>query len=140
MCESLDRPGVRAEVALRLGDIVDAEFSLSKCSNGAESSNSARSLVRYRSLQLQLMLLAGGEIADEFLNAMITLHDITKKSLVQDYTVESLLLGLERANRLADAERIAVGYVHEYRRATSPISASLAAIISRLALFSKLND
>jgi hypothetical protein len=130
----------RAEIALRLRDAADAKLSLANCINGAEASKSRRSLVRYRSLQTHFMVLTGQRITEAYLNEFIALHDATKRSLMQDYTVESLILGLESVDRLDDAERFATEYVYGHRRARCPLPVPLALLISRLRLLSKQGD
>jgi hypothetical protein len=122
-----------AELAIRQGDGDKAEIFLSRCQPSAARVKSPRSHARALSLQTQLAVLRGEAITDLHLRNFLRAYDVVKVATWQDYTVESILLGLFSANRQAEAACLARDYISRFRRDRGPISSPLAAIIGRIA-------
>ncbi len=122
-----------AELAIRQGDSNDAETSLSRCQPSVARVNSSRSFARGLSLQTQLAVLKGEQLSESHLSTFLHAYNVVKVATWQDYTVESILLGLLSASRRTEAECLARDYVSTFRRDRSAISIPLAAILSRMA-------
>jgi hypothetical protein len=105
---------------------------LSQCQPSVAKANSPRSFARGLSLQTQLAVLKGERLPESHLDTFLRAYDVVKVATWQDYTVESILLGLLSANRRDEAVCLASDYVSTSRRDRGEISIPLAAILNRL--------
>ena len=121
-----------AELAIRQKDEESAETFLSRCQASAAKVNSPRSHARSLSLQTQLAVLKGEGIPESLLRSLLVAYDVVKSATWQDYTVESILLGLISTQRQTDAACLARGYTSQFRRDRAAISSPLAATIMQL--------
>lgn len=120
------------ELAIRRGEIDNAELYLARCLPSVARAKSPRSHARGLALQTHLSVLKGEHVAESQLCTFLDLFDLVKAATWQDYTVESILLGLISAGRCVDAARLAKDYTSLYRRDLSAVSVPLATIIGRL--------
>jgi DNA-binding SARP family transcriptional activator len=121
-----------AELAIRQGNGDGAAEFLSRCQPSAAKIRSPRSHARGLSLQTQLAVLKGEEIRNSHLDSLLDAYDLVKSATWQDYTVESILLGLISVERRKEAASLATDYITRFRRDQAAISSPLAAIISQL--------
>jgi hypothetical protein len=121
-----------AELAIRQGDGDRADVYLSRCRSSAAKVNSPRSHARGLSLQTQLAVLNGDRIPESHLRSLLDVYNVVKSATWQDYTVESILLGLISAKRQLEAACLARDYTSIFRRDQAAISSPLAAIILQL--------
>jgi DNA-binding SARP family transcriptional activator len=124
----------RAELAIRLGNVKSAATAISRCIKGLMRGQSARSSVRTDALQSQLLCEKGEPVPASLLNSFLMFFETTKKSSLQDYSVESLLRVLKAANRHDEAVLLAHDYVFQFRRDVSPLSVPLRETIDSLAI------
>jgi tetratricopeptide (TPR) repeat protein len=116
----------RAELSIRIDDVVSAETALARCVAGLSRGPSARSSARVLALEAQLLCLKGESISESLLTSFLQHFEVAKRSSQQDYTVESLLCALATLDRREEATRLANEYVSKFRRDLSPLSVPLA--------------
>jgi DNA-binding SARP family transcriptional activator len=120
------------ELAIRRGEIDNAERFLANCLPSVARSKSTRSHARAISLNTQLSVLKGERITEERILQFIEVFDNVKNATFQDYTVESILLGLLSTGRQKDASLLAHDYIAVHRRDRSAISIPLLRLLDRL--------
>jgi len=122
------------ELAIRRAEIDKAESFLARCLPSAARAKSPRSHARGFALQTQLAVLKGEVISETHLRSFAEVFDLVKNATLQDYTAESLILGLISADRPADAARLANEYTTQNRRDLSEISQSLVQVLRQLSM------
>jgi hypothetical protein len=120
------------ELAIRRGHVDNAELYLARCLPAVARAKSPRSLARGLSLQTQLAVLKGEHVTESHLHTFIEVFDVVRAATWQDYSAESLLLGLISANRHGEASRLAKEYLSQDRRDNSALAVPLAKIIGQL--------
>jgi hypothetical protein len=121
-----------AELAIRQGDCDNAEIFISRCQPSVARVNSPRSFARGLSLQTQLAVLKGRELPESHLGIFRDAYEAVKLAPWQDYTVESILLGLLSANHRTEAVGLAREYVSTFRRDRGAISIPLGRILKQV--------
>jgi DNA-binding SARP family transcriptional activator/tetratricopeptide (TPR) repeat protein len=122
----------KAELAIRKGEIHSAERFLASSLPSAERFKSTRSRARAISLTTQLGVLKGERTTEDGIRQLFEIFDIVKNSTFQDYTVESILLGLMNEGRERDAALLAYEYTTVHRRDRSALSVPLAKMLDKV--------
>jgi hypothetical protein len=123
---------IRAELAMRKGDLIGASTTLGMCNSVAMGSQSARSSARAVALETHLAIASGRTITEEELQAFRCVFDITRLATCQDYTVEILTLALQSRGCRSEARQLAMDFIHRDRRDLGAVSTSLSAVVSKL--------
>jgi len=123
------------ELALRKGDLDGAEQFLANCLPSAARSKSTRSHARAISLTTQLRVLKGERSTDEQIQQLLSVFDVVKNATLQDYTMESIVVGLLSAGRNRDAAILADDYVATHRRDRSALAVPLARRLHDMSVF-----
>jgi hypothetical protein len=123
----------RTELAIRQGDVVSAETFFSYCLTVAEKTQATRSHAREMAMKTQLAALKEERMDQKALDSFVEMFERIKTTTCQDYTAESLFIGLQSAGREDQARAMVADFVAEHRRDLGALSAELQAIMNRMA-------